>query len=75
MSKLKPGKTRREFLRSCARTFAGTALGVLGGGLMLRKSDNETDNTCINEYLCNGCRVFSNCNLPQATAVKKRINP
>jgi hypothetical protein len=74
MSKIKPKKTRREFLKSCARTIAVSTLGVLGGGLLLRKSDNKTD-TCINEYLCNGCRVFSNCNLPQAKAVRKTNNP
>lgn len=74
MSNLKTQKSRREFLKSCTRVFAATTLGVLGGGLLLRKSTSEKD-SCINEYLCNGCRVFSKCTLPQKTAVKNKINP
>lgn len=71
MTSVKPDKSRREFLKSCARSVTAAMLGILGGGLLLRKHDKDWEDLCINASLCDGCRVFSDCYLPPAKAVRK----
>lgn len=74
MSNVKSDKSRREFVKSCARSVTAAMLGILGGGLLLRKHDKNWEELCINASLCDGCRVFSDCSLPPAKAVRKTTN-
>ena len=64
-------QSRREFLRKCARSISLIAIGLLGGTLLARKQIKRSSQECINEGICDGCRVFSGCILPQALSAKK----
>ena len=64
-------QSRREFLRTCARNVSIAGLGVLAAAMLIRKPDDEVDHHCISEGICDGCRVFSGCVLPQALSAKQ----
>jgi ABC-type glycerol-3-phosphate transport system permease component len=67
-------QNRREFLRSCARNVSLTALGLAGGTFLVRKQIKRSSHECINEGICDGCRVFSGCILPQAKSAKAALD-
>ncbi len=66
-------QTRRGFIQSFARNTVLSILGLLGGFLLLRKRDDASVHTCINEFICHGCGVFNKCILPQAVSAKKSM--
>jgi len=62
---------RREFLRSLGRKTAFGTLLLIGGKLMSRRQKTTEDSqSCINQGICDGCRRFSECTLPQAASAK-----
>ncbi len=68
-------QNRREFLRTCARNLTLTGLSLFGGAMLLRKHDDRSKHVCINEFICSGCGVFSDCILPQAMSAKVKNTP
>lgn len=72
MSFFEPAQSRREFLRRCARRISLIVLGLVGSTLLVRKQIKRSSQECINEGICDGCRVFSECILPQALSAKRK---
>ena len=64
---------RREFLRSCLRNGLLTSLAIASGALIFRKKPEKPAQVCISQGICDGCRVFNNCGLPQALSAKDRL--
>ena len=65
-------QNRREFFRTCARNTILTAMAFVGGKLLFRETNHANENhKCINNGICNGCRNFSTCGLPQALSAKQ----
>ena len=64
--------TRREFLKSACRFAVLGALGFAGAKLV-KQISFKTGQTCINDYICRGCGVYSGCGLPQALSAKRAI--
>lgn len=71
--KLKEKQDRREFFRTCARYTALAVLGATGGELLTRKVRDRQSHECMNQGLCDGCREFSACGLPQALSAKQEM--
>ncbi len=71
MSFFEQTQSRREFLRRCARSISLIAIGLVGSTLLVRKQIKRSSQECINAGICDGCRVFSGCGLPQALSAKK----
>ncbi len=63
--------TRREFLRGASRYGFVSALAALAVKLALRSRKlDQNGSTCINRGPCSGCRLYVDCELPLAVAVK-----
>ena len=60
-------QNRRDFLRTAARLVLLTGVGALAVKLFRR----ESVTACINNSVCGNCRVFSECGLPAARAVRR----
>ncbi len=62
--------TRREFIRTTGRL---AVLGLFGffGSRLLRKTSFKLGEICINESICGGCTVYTDCGLPQALSAKQ----
>lgn len=74
MSLFEQTQSRREFLRRCARNISLIAIGLAGGTLFARKQIKRSSHECINEGICDGCRVFSGCLLPPALSAQKNAS-
>lgn len=63
--------SRREFLRGGARYALLGALGAVSATLVKRSGGKLSGQTCINQGICSGCNVFTDCGLPQALSAKQ----
>jgi hypothetical protein len=61
---------RREFLRGSARYALLAGLAAASAVLVKRSSAGLSGQTCINEGICRGCGVVTDCGLPQALSFK-----
>jgi hypothetical protein len=58
--------TRRQFFVDAGR-YLVAALLAGGVGALVKRSEE----TCINQGICNGCSAFSDCHLPQALSARE----
>ena len=66
-----PGSSRREFVRSSFRYALLTGLGVVSAALLRKNGARLSGQSCINQGVCSGCTVFTDCGLPQALSAKQ----
>ncbi len=64
-------KSRRDLLRAIGRAISLGCLAIIGGVVMLRKSNSQQGQACRNLDLCQGCKVFERCALPQRLTLGK----
>jgi phosphoribosylformylglycinamidine (FGAM) synthase-like amidotransferase family enzyme len=62
-------ESRREFFRSAGRYGVATALAAFATVAAWKKPG--TGQPCINLGICNGCQVFSRCELPSAQSARR----
>ena len=67
----KHGASRREFVRNSLRYAMLSGLAVVSAVLVKRRGTGLPNQTCINQYICRGCSVFTECGLPQALSAKQ----
>ena len=65
------GASRREFVRNSFRYAMLTGLAVVSAALVRRRGAGLPNQTCINQSICRGCSVFTECGLPQALSAKQ----
>jgi hypothetical protein len=70
-SKLVAHASRREFLRTCFRYPALAILGGTGVVLIARKPGFSNEVQCTVSQVCQTCRLFGDCDKPQALKTKK----
>lgn len=63
--------TRRDFIKSMGFTFFFTTLIAGTAVLGIKGRDNFSLEKCVNDYICRGCGLVSECGLPQALSYKK----
>ncbi len=60
---------RRQMLSATARSAAAIGLTILSGGLLARRL---TADECRSDLPCEKCRIWRNCDLPPALALRSR---
>jgi hypothetical protein len=64
-------RSRRELCFGALR-YATLGLMTAGGAaLWVKRQRLLREGVCINDGICNGCKVLAQCDLPQALSVKK----
>ncbi len=69
------GANRREFLRGGLRYALLAGLGAAAVTLVRRPAARFSGQICINDGLCRGCTIFSDCGLPQALSARWAARP
>jgi len=64
-------QTRRHWLVSAGRYAVLGLVGLLTGGLLIKRRKLLRENHCINRGICGGCQLYANCRLPQALSRKQ----
>lgn len=62
-------ESRREFFRASGRYGVATALAALAAVTAWKKPGDAQ--RCVNLSICNGCQVFSRCDLPSAQSRRR----
>lgn len=71
ISELEQKQDRREFLRTIGRYAAVAAVGTTSAFLLIRKARGNEENKCTSRGICDGCKSFTDCGLPQALSAKQ----
>lgn len=72
--KFKKNKTRREFIKSCARYLSLGGLSVLGISLSWKGIAGETDSSCEVNLPCRNCFKLGRCSEDKAIEMREEIN-
>lgn len=65
--------SRREFLRRGLRLAVLTAGAGVAALFVKRGHVTATEQSCVNEGICSGCRTYSTCRLPQAMSRRRKL--
>jgi hypothetical protein len=63
--------TRRDFLRGSVRYALLAGLAAVSATVAGRRDNRLPGQTCVNQGICGGCAIFTECSLPQALSAKQ----
>ena len=64
-------QTRRHWLMSAGRYAIVGLVGLLTGGLLIKRRKLLREGNCINRGICGGCQLYADCRLPQSLSRKQ----